>query len=116
MIAYTITAKPTTDRIFLARWLRSITVQLTVPRTLQMADDLLAGEDFEFYLSDQTAASAPSGVKLVPVVFESEYDEYDEVQAGYIALRDKGAAGDAEAAIAYCKLEAEGRVNHAAMG
>jgi len=37
-------------------------------------------------------------------------------QAEYFALRDRGAASDAEAAIAYCKLDAQGLVNHNPFG
>ncbi len=41
--------------------------------------------------------------------------EYDFKLVEEYAPMRKGADGDAEAAIAYCKLEAEGKVNHGAM-
>jgi hypothetical protein len=115
MKAFTITAS-NANRLELARWLRSIRTDLTVPRALQEADDLLAGEDLEFYLYGHQVIAAPDGVKLVPVVYDNPYAAHFKEQAGYYALRDKGAAGDVDAAIAYCKLELEGKVSHGAMG
>ena len=115
---YLITAARGTDRIDLARWLRAFgsLVDTTLPRSLETADDLLAGNDIERFIDDVLVAAAPKGVALDPVVYENPYAAHFKQQEEYLALRDKGAGGDAEAAIAYCKLEAEGIVSHNAFG
>lgn len=50
--------------------------------------------------------------KVDIVIGESRFEEQRNVQQGYWDLCERGAAGDAEAAIAFCKAENEGKVSH----
>ena len=54
--------------------------------------------------------------KVDVVIEESDFEKGRKIQQGYWDLCKRGAEGDAEAAIAFCKAEMEGKVSHAAMG
>lgn len=63
----------------------------------------------EFRLCEQMG---PCLVKVE--VEESDFEKDRKIQAEYWELCRRGAEGDAEAAIAFCKAEMEGKVNHGA--
>lgn len=84
------------------------------------ADDLIAGHELELFLDDKEIAVGNQVCVITKVENEDPYMKSfianQAKQAEYSDLRDRGAAGDTEAAIAYCKLEVQGLVNHSAMG
>lgn len=121
---YTITIQSTEDigRVQLTKWLTTLRITgRSLPNTLMQADELLAGGSLVAYLCEKEVAAAKflKGVVLTPVTYEhlnNTYQAHLAKQEEYAALRDKGAAGDAESAIAYCKLEMEGKISHGANG
>ena len=126
---YKLKVSPTFDRLGFAKWVLSIRWfqhDRSVKRAMMMADDLIRGCEFELYLSDEEKSYGEVYCTITEIKYVDPYaedrriqaDPYAEdrrIQAEYFALRDRGAAGDAEAAIAYCKLEVQGLPNHGAM-
>ena len=115
---YKISIKQDFNRMAFAKWALHLKFRQvdSVPRALMMADDLLRGCTFDIYLSDEDKATGELVCTITEIAYEDPYLEDRKIQAEYFALRDRGAEGDAEAAIAYCKLEVQGLPNHAAMG
>lgn len=112
----------TATRGQLAQWIRrNYRPQINLSETLAITDKLLDSQTwvtFDYYLGGGATAT-----DLVNLEFVQELDPYlENMKAGfaqqriYSDLRDKGAAGDAEAAIEYCRLAKEGKVNYAAYG
>lgn len=116
MQSYTITATPGTNRVLLAHWLHKVEQYESARMAIQAADDLLGGNDYQVDIRDDIAAAAPEFVQLVPVAYVNPYVAHFKQQEEYSALCERGAAGDVEAAITYCKLELEGKVSHGAFG
>jgi hypothetical protein len=117
-MTHKITAKVGANRVMLAKWLINVR-SLSAPnanRALLIADELIDGRTYELYLSAEEKAAGEAWCNIEKVVYDNPYAAHFKEQNGYYELRDKGAAGDAEAAIAYCKLELEGLVSHGAMG
>jgi hypothetical protein len=83
---------------------------------MMMADDLIRGCEFDVYLNDEEKSFGEVYCTITEIKYVDPYAEDRKIQAEYFALRDRGAEGDAEAAIAYCKLEVQGLPNHGAMG
>lgn len=117
---YKVKAGPLASRKSLAKWLLTLPGARSVPVALNTADSLLRGCELEMLLSAEEVEAAGDICVFEEVVwvspYVSPYEAHFKQQSEYFALRDRGAAGDAEAAIAYCKLEAAGKVSHAAMG
>lgn len=116
---YKITVSKDFDRLKFAKWalkLKYFSHAMSVPIALKMADDLMRGCEFEEYLSNEEKIAGDAVCTITEIVYVDPYTEHFKVQSEYFALRDRGAAGDAEAAIAYCKLEVQGLVSHGAMG
>jgi hypothetical protein len=114
---YTLTIGQNFNRIEFAKWV--LTLQYyqnnkSVPWSLKMADDLIGGWGLQFYLTQEEKAAGESFCNVTEVVYIDPYAAERKIQAEYFALRDRGAAGDIEAAIAYCKLEVQGLPNHSA--
>jgi hypothetical protein len=92
-----------------------------VPAALKIADNLISGNQIEILLTDSEKDLGEDVCTFIETVYEnSEFGcealQHFRIQDEYFALRDRGAAGDAEAAIAYCKLEMQGLVSHGAYG
>jgi hypothetical protein len=101
----------------IAKWaLRFRWIAFSVPKAVAFADEILAGRAQSVYLYPEEKAAGDSICTITEIVYVDPDAAYRTEQAGYFALRDRGAAGDAEAAIAYCKLEVQGLPNHSAMG
>lgn len=118
-MSYTIKAKPQSNRVALAQWVRRLRVcngHMTLPRALQTADDMLQGQTFEWYLFPDEIDLGKFLCDIVEVPYENPYQTHFDEQKEYAKLLEKGAAGDTDAAIAYCKLEMEGKVSHGAFG
>jgi hypothetical protein len=107
------------DVMQVASWVKWTTgEQFTSADRLCIARCLLSGERWSplsSYFDVTKANSYPHWDVTVTNAESDRYTNYYKEQQGYFALMRKGAEGDAEAAIAYCKLEAEGKVNHGAM-
>lgn len=107
-------------RLDLARWIYSLRWFRNDGRNLlqamHCADDILNWTVHEWYLTAEEVAMGNALCTIEEIVDENPYVEHYREQEEYHALMLKGAAGDADAAIAYCKLEAEYKVSHAAMG
>ena len=131
MFEVTITLKDTAvSRVELANWVRHATPHLitNAKDALAVAACLIKGEKWEpeFYmLADNLKQAYGTYIKevnpfcnvtIVDVPEDNQYTRHFATQKGYYDLMCKGAAGDAEAAIAYCKLELSGDVSHGAMG
>ena len=57
------------------------------------------------------------GICFVDVIVEeSDFEKHQKIQKGFWDLCKRGAEGDAEAAIAFCKAEMENKVSRGAMG
>lgn len=115
---YTVTSNPMSTRTGLAKWVRSLRgMSITsVPQALMVADDLLNGCRFELYLSAEEKAAGDALCTITEIVVENPWKAHFDEQARYHELCTRGAAGDVEAAIAFCKLEVEGKVSHGAIG
>jgi hypothetical protein len=116
---YTVKINSNFNRLDFAKWvlsLRWFSSIKSVPKSLGMADDLIRGCEFQMYLSPEEKASGDSLCTITEVVYVDPFAADRKRQAEYFALRDRGAEGAAEAAIAYCKLEVQGLPNHAAIG
>lgn len=108
---YTVTASAATqnNRLALAKWIASISwvraealtksFRLTV-RAMEMADDLLRGAEFKWYLNpaEVEAGRAWCNIFLEP---EQTIQQWWAEQEGYYELLRRGAEGDAAAVIAY---------------
>ena len=117
MSTYIVKASATLDRLKVAQWvlsLRWFEHRRSAKRSLSIADDLARGCEFEMYLSAEEKAVGDELCTITEIVFVDPYATERKRQAEYFALRDRGAAGDAEAAIEYCKLEVQGLPNHQA--
>lgn len=108
------------DVMQVASWVKYVTSvdHFTLPERLCIARCLLKGERWSPspWCFDVTKANSYQHWDVKVTNAESDrYTNYYKEQQGYFALMRKGAEGDAEAAIEYCKLEAAGKVNHGAM-
>lgn len=115
---YRVTAS-TALRVKTASWLldvRCSPANKSIPKALAIVDDLINGGSIEIVLSDNEVALAEDICTFTEVAHEDPFEKQVMTQAEYFALRDRGAASDAEAAIAYCKLDAQGLVNHNPFG
>lgn len=119
MNEYKVTAGPLANRVGLAKWLLSLPSfdgSRSVPKALDMADHLLSGGEFIRHLSVEEKDAAGDICTFEEILWENPYVKHMKEQEEYFALCKRGAAGDAEAAIAYCKLEVTGTVKHGGMG
>lgn len=113
---YKVKAGPLASRKSIAKWLLTLPGARSVPVALNTADSLLRGCELKMHLSAEEKDAAGDICAFEEIVWVNPYEAHFKQQNEYFALRDRGAAGDVEAAIAYCKLEAAGKVSHAAMG
>ena len=121
MNEYKVNAGPLANRVGLAKWLLSIqsfagSSSRSVPLALTMADHLLGGGEIIRHLSIEDKDAAGDICTFEEILWENPYVKHMKEQEEYFALCKRGAAGDAEAAIAYCKLEVTGIVKHGGMG
>ena len=119
MKEYKVTAGQLASRMSVAKWLLSLgsfASSRSVPKAMNMADNLLGGGEFKMHLSSEEKDAAGDICSFEEILWVNPYVEHFKQQREYFDLRDRGAAGDVESAIAYCKLEVEGKVSHAAMG
>ena len=116
MTWFIVTAKPAASHVSIARWLISVKPNLYIAGALKDADALLAGKPCELFVNDALVDSGNEILNLVKKVYEDPYTAFFKEQQDYYQLCVRGAAGDAEAAIAYCKLEVEGKISHGPMG
>ena len=110
------------SRVLIANTLRHVCKNLSLPDALMIASNIkrLNYRFFKPYFWDFKYASSQG---LLPVWLSVDFDEPDNEyqvfakkrQALYNLLK-AGGAGDAEAAIAYCKAELAGEVSHGVMG
>jgi hypothetical protein len=118
---YKLSVSPNFSRLMFAKWVLTLSQfrngnpVMSVPRALEMADDLIRGGVFEAFLFKEEKELGEAFCTITEIPYVDPYAEDRRIQAEYFALRDRGAAGDAEAAIAYCKLEVQGLPNHGAM-
>ena len=104
----------------LARLLRDIwQSELASPANcIYVAKCLINGETWRPTLGSIHIPNIDKSEHLNLVFPESEIDKDSrlrrEQQTEYWELGRRGAAGDAEAAIAFCKLEMEGKISHGA--
>lgn len=115
-IRYTLDPQKTINTIALASWVRlkmgtgySATNCLTVARYLQ------SGQGWEPPYCVLFEPQAPGPCEFVVTEPVNEYTEYYNKQQALFDLKVRGAAGDVEAAIAYCKADLDGKVNHGPM-
>ncbi len=117
-IRYTLRFKVDQTTVELANWVRSkMGDQLTLRDCLMVARALKNGEDWEpeFHLLQDPEAVGPCEFDITPDPDDSWAIRAKE-QSKLWELCERGAAGDAEAAIAWCKAELEGKVSHGAIG
>jgi hypothetical protein len=121
MKEYKVNAGPLANRMSLAKWLLTLpsfdgSSSRSVPKALDMADHLLGGGELIRHLSEEEKDAAGDICTFEEILWENPYVKYMKEQEEYFTLCKRGAAGDAEAAIAYCKLEVTGIVKHGGMG
>jgi hypothetical protein len=114
---------PLTTAVQIAQWVRDVCPdQYTSADAMMIARYLLHGETWrpEYATFDFSRVGTD---ELCMIEIDTSYDDYDEElrtarekQASYYELLKRGAEGDTDAAIAYCKLELDGLVNHSACG
>jgi hypothetical protein len=109
----------TVTRMELTKWLRQVwrSDSATPANCLYIADCLIAGETWRPPYNAIGCKAEKS--EIVNFVFpESDYDKNDrlnrEKQHEFWELCRRGAEGDAEAAIQFCKHEFAGEVSHGA--
>ena len=106
------------DRIGVAKWILSNTTLTTSAKdAMYITDCMLRGETWRpnyFSMKRGFETCELFNVKIEEPV--NPYAEHMRIQQGYYDLCRRGAEGDVEAALAYCKLEIEGKVSHGAMG
>ena len=114
---YKVKAKPNATRVEIASWIHELLMQHSsnVVKALRMADDLRAGIAQRMYLTAEEVTRGDQLLDFEEVQYVDPHAAYRAEQQSYATMRDAGAAGDAGAAIAYCKLEAEGKINHQGM-
>lgn len=115
---YRVTAS-TPFRVKTASWLLHVhcsPANKSIPEALAIVDDLINGGSIELVLSDNEVALAEDICTFTDVTHEDPFEKQVMTQAEYLELRYRGAEGDTEAAIAYCKLDAQGLVNHNPFG
>ena len=116
MIEYEITIKDhTVEVLALAKWVHSVSGHL-LKDSLYIARCLLSGETWRptGYIAHQENSFCHIARSYSESKHEKSNREYLDTQKGYFELMKKGAAGDAAAAMEYCKLELKGKVNHGA--
>ena len=116
MIEYEITIKDhTVEVLALAKWVHSVSGHL-LKDSLYIARCLMRNETWRptGYITQQESSLCHIVRSYPESTHEKSTREYRETQASYFELMKKGAAGDIVAALAYCKLELEGKVNHGA--
>ena len=112
----------------IVKWVQSIVKwpALTVYQAKPYADILKSGEVWHPELDTLHLPNPMSGafelheqmgICWVDVVIEeSDFEKNQKIQQGYWDLCRRGAEGDAQAAIEFCKAEMAHKVNHGAMG
>lgn len=121
MVEYKVTTGPLASRKSIAKWLLTLpsfdgSSSRSVPKALDMADHLLGGGEFIRHLSEEEKDAAGDICSFEEILWENPWVKHMKEQEEYFALCKRGAAGDVEAAIAYCKLEVAGTVKHGGMG
>lgn len=118
-----ITIAKDTPRVEALAWIRKVLGDMLPGTPLKTAvnltDVLLHGDEWvagRYHYWKNISLNSPPFVKFEFVEPVCPYKAHWDRQSAYFELRDKGAAGDVEAAIAYCKAEQEGKVSHGAMG
>lgn len=107
----------TVSRKDLVLWLKTVLRPIPLKELMCMADKLLANAVLSPSIDILNKLESLSDVCDIVVTFPpNPYQEYAKLRESQYQLMLKGAAGDAEAAIAYCKMEAAGEVGHGAMG
>jgi hypothetical protein len=116
MAEYKVTAGPLASRKSIAKWLLTLPGARSVPVALNTADSLLRGCELKMLLSTEEVEAAGDICSFEEILWENPWVKHMKEQEEYFALCKRGAAGDVEAAIAYCKLEVAGTVKHGGMG
>lgn len=116
MKEYKVKAGPLASRKSLAKWLLTLPGARSVPVALNTAGSLLRGCELKMHLSAEEKDAAGDICAFEEIVWENPWVKHMKEQEEYFALCKRGAAGDVEAAIAYCKLEVTGIVKHGGMG
>lgn len=109
----------TSKRLDMVKWLMANTnwhIRPTASELMYIVDCILKGETWrpDYALIDRKAYELSPYFNVEFVKIEDPWAERIALQESYWELCRKGAAGDAEAAMAFCKLEMENKVNHGA--
>ena len=84
---------------------------VSLPEAMTIARALVRGERWqpEYYMLHEPEADGPCQFEIVDVKTEDElrWEKQHAIHAAHAELLKRGAAGDAEAAIAYCKAAQE---------
>lgn len=117
----TIKLKHSVDRLVLLRWIRNAHTQwrrvIALSKCMELANSLIAGT--EWVPDERLIGTIYHFRENIPDFIDANFVipvdpdiEYRQNVARLYSLLEKGAAGDTEAAIAYCKAELAGEVNH----
>lgn len=114
----TVTLRDPISALDLAKWVRKARPSCELKDALEIARNLIKGESW--VVQDCVLAKDGPCTVLVenyvggyPTV---DYTAFFAQQEEYHKLLERAVQGDAEAALAYCRLEFDGKINHAAMG
>lgn len=113
-----ITAKENISAVAIAKWIRSQT-SYALRDALSLADRMVKGETW--HVEDIKATKSDNPYVNIEVIWcpsgdELRYEERRKERQRQNALLEKGASGDAAAAIEYCKLEQDGKIPHGPCG
>ena len=104
----------------LAGWVRDVAPdQYTLSEAMQIARYMINGGGWEppyWIVAYQLERLKNQPWTYTITTPPNPYTEQIRIWEEQHALLKKAAAGDAEAAIAYCKMELNGEINHGAMG
>lgn len=111
----------TASRLDMAKWILTHApsdMKLRSSDAMYIVDVILKGETWrpEYCCIDRNAYETNPyfNVEFIGTEEEDPWAERIALQESYWELCRKGAAGDAEAAMAFCKLEMENKVSHSA--
>jgi hypothetical protein len=115
-LRYTL-ADYTVSTVDLAKWVGTKLPKFTAGERLCVARALQSGQGWEppYGEVNDAANSGPCKVALTSWNETDSQVKYFDSQSEYRKLLEAGANGDVESAIAYCKLELEGKIGHSAM-
>lgn len=108
------------NRIKFTKWLRSLECmkeqQQPINEAFEIADRIANGGDIEVYLRTDEIFAGRELCNIVKIQIEHPYVTECKLQVEYHELCKRGAAGDVDAAIAYCNLVVRGLINNGAFG